>query len=190
MKNSLIKYFKTYYPYLLTFLLVIGILQTNYKNDQLLISYEFEMVLNDIKDEFKVEAEIENKKKKRYFENGRRKYLLSKWDSTLNRLDINYYSTYYSEEEFFKIIQAFKSDVRIKNLLNKYPIKNNNFEYNFPIKSLPLTVAFSLLFVTILVLLFSTVSFLNKNWTITRTMEITSIVLIVFFLIAAINNLS
>ena len=102
MKNSLIKYFKTYYPYLLTFLLVIGILQTNYKNDQLLISYEFEMVLNDIKDEFKVEAEIENKKKKRYFENGRRKYLLSKWDSTLNRLDINYYSTYYSEEEFFQ----------------------------------------------------------------------------------------
>ena len=188
MKNSLIKYFKTYYPYLLTILMVIGTLQKDYEDDKLLIKYKFENILNDIKDEFTLEAKIENEKNKIYSDN-KRIYKLSKWHSTLKNLGIHIYSSnWYSDEEFLNIIQAFKSDIRIKNLLNKYPIKNNNFAYNFPLKSFPLTIVFSLLFSTILILLFSTVSFLNKNWTLIRTMEKTSIVFIVIFLIQIISN--
>ena len=77
MKNSLIKYFKTYYPYLLTILMVIGTLQKDYEDDKLLIKYKFENILNDIKDEFTLEAKIENEKNKIYSDN-KRIYKLSK----------------------------------------------------------------------------------------------------------------
>ena len=194
MKNSLIKYFKTYYPYLLTILIVIAGLQQRHQDDKFLIKYEFGNILNDIKDEFRLQAKIENEKNKEFrinkFTNSKERiYRLSKWDITLRGLDINNKSINgYSDEEFLKIIQAFKSDIRIKNLLDKYHINNNNFKYNFPLKSFPLIFASSLFFTVILILLFSTVSFLNKNWTLIRTMKKTSVIFIIIFLIQIIIN--
>ena len=157
--------------------MVIGTLQNDYKDDKLTKKYRFRIVLNDIKDENSATTRT-----------SKGIYTFSKWQLTMRKLGFNYFKNEYSDKEFFKIIQAFKSDIRIKNLLNKYPIKNNNFEYNFPLKLLSYTIVFSLLFSTILILLFSTVSFLNKKWTLIRTMEKTSIVFIVFLGFGIIRN--
>ena len=190
MKNTLIQYFKTYYPYLISVLMLIGSLQEQRKNDLLIINYKFGEVLSDIKKKSELDAKKYNDENIEY-NSGRRIYRLDTWRSRLSQLDLEssyQFSTYFTHEDLIKIIKAFEDDSRIKALLEEHPIAHNNFAYNLPWKSIPITWFFSLLFSTILILFISTISYLNKKWTLIGTMKKSSIVFIVIFLIQIVRN--